>query len=224
MAWTSRALLVAIAAVAALSLPGCGVSDESMVVLVGAVEWGGVFDPNTNTLTGCNPGDVNDGVASGGRFDVDIFRDPARVPAFKQGFHILNQLPEAASVEANQLEVNTVLLDKAVITYSGLEDATDQLLSNLVTEIPVAAAIEPEGYTTTPLTLIPSNIAQVLRDQLVPNPNDLRTIIVNVQLEAHTVGQTSLKSSRLSWPVDVCNGCLSPAQCTMDPVCGCAHF
>lgn len=219
---TKKVWIVAALAVAAT---GCAASDESMIVLLGAVPWepqGGQGGMGGGVV--CTTPASPDPLSPGGRFDVNINGDPAVTPSFYQGFVIENQLPPVAHVGAGQLELNTFVVEHATVEYAGLDEATTQLLQGLTTEVPVGASVKPGGILGLPLTLIPTNIAQVMRDQLVPNPNDLRTIIATVQVVGHTVGQTPVKSSTMSWPVDVCNGCLDLTACVADIQCACGHF
>ncbi|RMG14514.1 MAG: hypothetical protein D6729_13660 [Deltaproteobacteria bacterium] len=206
-------------AAALASLLGCGVSDESMVVLVGAIAW--QVDPNAATMSTTCTADPNSAeLAASGLLDVNYFGGPDQVPAFRQKFKITNQLPQRGTTDFS-LETNAYVMERAVISYSGLDETSDAILSNLSTEVALGTTIAPQQTGGLALTLVPRNIAQVMRDQLVPNPGDIRTVIANVQIQGHTVGQEPVDSSVLSWPLDVCNDCKA-RLCT--PACDCSHF
>ena len=205
-------------ALTALSLGACGVPNETSIEILGAIPYDATVDETTGAVTSCIVSGDATVKESAGAMDLALRTAAGTVPGFQQGFVVRNNLPDNTNESSSRLNSNNFTIDKVVVGFSAIDEATATAVSGFQTEVPMVLKIETGGTQGVNVPLIPSNIATGL-EAIIPAGTS-QTLIANFRLEGRTGGQIRISTGEVSFPVQVCNGCLVD---TCGPECLCSH-
>lgn len=189
-------------------LAGCLANNETSVQVVNAYQ---------RSAETCEPTST---YASDGILDVGA---PGGTLSYTQAFEVENNLFDTSDPTTTtdyRLDTSRFIADKAVVTYTGVEDRITNLLSSYTSETPTAITVLSGTPVTATVTLVPSNIGQLLNSNLMDG--EIVTVVATFHLEGHTADGSALSSSEFSFPVQVCKGCIQAACGTDTPVYGCS--
>jgi hypothetical protein len=178
-------LALGIAGLGATSLPGCAENDSMMFII-------GVYARKEGS---CTPkADAGAPIWDGGVMDRLFASD------YTAALLIGNQITERGSREQLRTETSRVALKGAEVKLESLNGASlvDPFSSTATGFVDAAAGTDP-ALSVMYASLIPPSVAPDLPQG---------TIVAKVRVFGTTLGGQDVESSELSFPIQICDGCL----------------
>jgi hypothetical protein len=191
-------LALGFAGLAASALPSCATNDSMMFII-------GVYARKQGT---CSPkADADAPIWASGTLDRLFASD------YTAALLIGNQITERGSREQLRTETSRVSLKGAEVTLESLKgEALAAAFSSTATGFVDAASGTDPSISVMYATLIPASVAPDL---------PLGTVVAKVRVFGDTLGGEDVESSELSFPIEVCEGCLvAYTAASRDPAAG----
>jgi hypothetical protein len=170
----------------ALSLPGCAENDSMMYII-------GVAERKAGSCT--VKADASSVIVANGVMDRLFASD------YTAALLIGNQITERGSREQLRTETSRVSLKGAEVKLESLNgDALVDPFSSIGTGFVDAAAGTDPALTVMFASLIPPAILAQLPEEV--------SLVAKVRVFGTTLGGQDVESSELSFPIEICNGCL----------------
>jgi hypothetical protein len=176
---------VGVACLGATALPSCATNDSMMFVV-------GVYARRQGA---CAPvAEADAPILAKGTLDVLFARE------YRAALLIGNQLTERGSREQLRTETSRVSLKGAEVQLETLQgDAIGEAFSSTATGFVDAASGTSPSLSIMYASLIPGSLVPGL---------PLQTIVAKVRVFGDTLGGEEVESSELSFPIEICRGCL----------------
>lgn len=193
---------------ATLMLAGTGCVEEEVSMLVV-----GNFLVDTDNSCDVAP-DLEGPFLSRGQMDIFLTQRYLMFPTIlnqlgvSDDVQLTTLLPTDNGLDEVSIESNTILLNGARVSYSSNVAAVDNVLRDRF--IPIGTAIFPEQVSSVNLEVIDSQLGALLASNtaIFGNKGVIVTVLVTVQFEGRTSAGTDVKSSKFTFPLDICTGCL----------------
>ncbi|PJB36734.1 MAG: hypothetical protein CO108_22650 [Deltaproteobacteria bacterium CG_4_9_14_3_um_filter_63_12] len=119
------------------------------------------------------------------------------------------------AVEGNNVIITEAQVDFELITAAAIPAEVASIFRGY--DLPIGGAvIEPNGGKAT-FGMSVLNSTHVTALQQVVSPGSTLTVMVKLKLFGVTTSDTEVESNTFNFPILVCNGCLTPADCSVAP-------
>ena len=179
-------------------IPSCADNNSSLFLI-------GVIDTNSSACVAKN--DTTSAMLPYGTLDV------AFSTSYTAAVLVGNQLTERGDREQLRTETSRISLRGAEITLTTLDGKVLGNYSTVGTGFVNASAGDAPSYAAMAVNVIPPALgsSQAVRDA--------RVVLAKIRVFGDTLGNTSITSSELDFPINICQGCLVQYD-TLDPATG----
>ena len=127
-----------------------------------------------------------------------------------------NQLTQRGSREQLRTETSRISLRGAEVTLTTLDGKELGRYSTVGTGFIDASQGDSPAYAAMAVNVIPPFLGMMLKDELGPK-QPAKVVLAKIRVFGDTLGNTSVTSSELDFPINVCAGCLVKYD-TPDPM------
>ena len=194
---TKYLLSVGLLSLGSLALmPSCAENNSSLFVV-------GVLDINSTTCV-AKP-DTSSGFLAAGTLDL------AFASSYSASVLVGNQLTQRGDRTQLRTETSRISLRGAEVTLTTLDGKALGNYSTVGTGFVDASSGDTPAYATMSVQIIPSALAAN------PAVRAARVILAKIRVFGDTLGNTSVTSSELDFPINICEGCLVKYDVAGDP-------